>query len=319
MIYSSDGFLVTIDTALGKRPTIVLPDGSSRSPIRVASDPVTGLMLLKVAADSLAPVQLTNGHVKSGDNVFAAGFDQSNAPGQIGGQVIASGPASPSDAPALIRIDMSATPGFIGGVLSNQAGQVVGLTKADRQDAGTNQVVAIPTNYVISWIDSWRAQNEQALGNSATWPELVAGPSVTLRYPAGWSVDNQNRDGRTFQAEITPGDPDVPAKLSISIQPSDFQGEPLAYAEKEFGNESNATIWGSVIYGQIHGVRVLVNQEGARVDVVYLFARGLRIGVSMTSGYSTGNTGPQEQRITALFDGVLRSITLSPSEGTPTS
>ena len=74
-----------------------------------------------------------------------------------------------------------------------------------------------------------------------------------------------------------------------------------------------------MIYGQIHGVRVLVNQEGARVDVVYLFARGLRIGVSMTSGYSTGNTGPQEQRITALFDGVLRSITLSPFEGTPTS
>ena len=149
MIYSSDGFLVTIDAALGKRPTIVLPDGSSRSPIRVASDPVTGLMLLKVAADSLAPVQLTNGHVKSGDNVFAAGFDQSNAPGQIGGQVIASGPASPSDAPALIRIDMSATPGFIGGVLSNEAGQVVGLTKADRQDAGTNQVV--PFQLIMSY------------------------------------------------------------------------------------------------------------------------------------------------------------------------
>ncbi len=65
------------------------------------------------------------------------------------------------------------------------------------------------------------------------------------------------------------------------------------------------------------GVRVLVDQEGARVDVVYLFAHGLRIGVSLSAGYSTTDTGAQEQRMTALYEAVLRSISVAPA--TPTS
>ncbi len=318
MIYSSDGFLLTVDTALGKRPEVVLPGGATHSPIRVATDPDTGLILLKVAAGGLAPIQLTNGNVSSGDHVFATGFDQTNAAGQVAGRVIESDLGSPPTGPALIRTGISASTGFNGGALANEAGQVIGLIESNRRNSGESQLVAIPTSYVEKWVDSWRAQNEQVLGNSATWSVLNAGPDVTLLYPVGWSVDNQNRDGRTFQAEITPGDPDVPARLAISIQPTDFQGEPITYAEKEFGSEANATIWGSVVDGQIHGVRVLVNQEGARVDVVYFFARGLQIGVSMTAGYSITNMGPQEQRITALFEGVLRSIRLNPSADTPT-
>jgi hypothetical protein len=143
------------------------------------------------------------------------------------------------------------------------------------------------------------------------WPELSAAKLLTLHYPAGWSVANKSESENSYLADISPDDRDVPAHLSLSVNATDFTGDPLDFALQQFGDQPNATIWGAVSYGQMPGIRVLINQEGARVDLVYLFVGRYRVGLSLTAGYSVSDTGEQAQRMTAIFEAVLRSIVIT--------
>ncbi len=89
LVITSDGFLVTIDENLGKRPEIVLPNGQVASPIRVASDSSSGLTLLKVSADRLVPVRLGLEQIDPGNQIFAEGFDATTASyGQVAGKTV---------------------------------------------------------------------------------------------------------------------------------------------------------------------------------------------------------------------------------------
>ncbi len=318
LVITSDGFLVTVESNLGKKVEIVLPDGQVVAPIRVANDSTTGLMLLKVAADHLVPVRLGLEPVNPRDQVFAAGFDETTAGyGQVAGQVVVAAPATPASSPSMITTNIGFAQGFSGGALSDGSGQVTGLAVSGQGGSGKNVISAIPMRYVTDWISGWRGVHHEVSGQSMNWPALSTVKGLSLRYPSGWSVADENKNGSSYVSDIAPNDPDVPAKISISIQASSLQGAPIDFAHQQFDKKSNATIWGAVEYGQIQGVRVLVNQEGARVDVVYLFARGMQIGVSLSAGYSVNDTGPQEQVMTAVFEAVLRSISLDAA--TPSS
>ncbi len=317
LVITSDGFLMTVEANLVKNTEIVLPDGQVATPIRIATDSTTGLTLLKVSASRLVPVRLGLEQLEPLDKVFAEGFDETTAGyGQVAGQIVETGPTPPSDNPAIISTNIDFAQGFSGGVLSDASGQLIGMITSGQGDSGRNVISAIPVRYVAYWITKWRTTGQEATSQSASWPSLSTVSNLTLRYPVGWSVADENRSGSSYFADITPNDPDVPAKLSVSIEKSDFQGNPIDFAHSQFDNKSSATIWGEVEYDQIKGVRILVNQEGARVDVVYLFARGRRIAVSLSAGYSITDTGAQEQRMTALFEAVLRSISFTAA--TPT-
>jgi hypothetical protein len=317
LVITSDGFLLTVTANLGKKPEIVLPNGHAVPPIRVASDPDTGLTLLKVSADHLVPVQLGLERIDPGTQVFAEGFDETTASyGQVAGKILSGSDATPTASPNLISTNIDFAQGFSGGALSDSAGQLIGVVVSGHDDSGQNVISAISIGYVTKWISDWRDAGQDVTSRSSDWPSATTVKGLVLRYPTGWSVADENRNGDSYFADITPNDPDVPARVSISIQPTGFSGEPLDFAHQQFDNKSDAVIWGAVEYGQIPGVRVLVNQEGARNDVVYLFARGLRIGISLSAGYSVSDTGPQEQRVTALFDAMLRSVSFE--SATPT-
>ncbi len=312
LVITSDGFLMTVESNLVKNTEIVLPDGQVATPIRVATDSTTGLTLLKVSANRLVPVRLGLEQLDPLDKVFAEGFDETTAGyGQVAGQIVEAGPSSPADNPAIILTNIDFAQGFSGGVLSDGSGQLIGMITSGQGDSGRNVISAIPVRYVADWITKWRTAGQEVASESASWPSLSTVSNLSLRYPVGWSVVDENRSGSSYLADITPNDPDVPAKLSVSIGKSDFEGNPIDFAHSQFDNKSSATIWGEVEYDQIKGVRILVNQEGARVDVVYFFARGLRIAVSLSAGYSITDTGAQEQRMTALFEAVLRSISFT--------
>ncbi len=309
LIVTSDGFLITLSTNLSKKVDVVLPDGSAATPIRVASDPNSGLTLLKVAAQRLVPVQLGLETVEAPAQVFAAGFDETTAGyGQVAGRIMEAASASDEGSPAVMTTNIDFAQGFDGGALSDSNGQMIGMIVSGERGSGQNVIAAIPARYVTDWISRWRQNGQDVVGESSDWPVLQTINGMTLRYPSGWSVANESRGGHSYLADITPKDADVPAQISISIQTTDYDGTPIDFAHDQFDGDSSATIWGAVEYGRMQGVRVMLSQEGGRIDVAYFFAHGLRIGVRLSAGYSVTDTGQQAERITALFDAVLRSL-----------
>ena len=274
LVVTSDGFLITLESNLSKKVEVVLPDGSVVTPVRVASDPRSGLMLLKVVAQRLVPVQLGLEPIAAPDQVFAAGFDETTEGyGQVSGRIVESSPAIGDDSPTVMTTNVAFAQGFNGGALSDGNGQFIGIIVSRQRDSGQNAIAAIPARYVTDWISSWRQSGQDVIGESDDWPVLPTMNGMSFRYPTGWYVADQNRGDDSYMANIAPNDPDVPAQISISIQSTDYNGTPLNFAHDQFDGDSSATIWGVVEYGRMQGVRVMLSQEGGRVDVVYLFAQ----------------------------------------------
>lgn len=314
IILTSDGFLLTDSSALSDDAEAVLPDGRVMRPVRVARESATNLTLLKVAADDLVPARLANHAIADGDTVFVAGYDASGAiVGQIGGHIWAINPLPGINLtiPSLIETDIPLAETIGGGPLSDSGGAMVGLVVAPK-DRSTGMARALTEQYLIGWFDRWRESVQQLSGDSANWPVLTVPDLLSMHYPSGWSAKTDSDDPNAFRAELAPTDPDAALQLAVSIQPSTPPADPIAFAKKEFGDKKNAAIWGTVNYGGFSGVRVILYQEGARIDTVYLFGSGRQIALSMTSGYVSDDTLPQAERAAALYEATLRSITPNP-------
>lgn len=311
IILTADGFLLTDSSAFSDDAEVLLPDGRSIRPVRVASESTTNLTLLKVAAGDLVPARLADRTIADGDAVFLAGYDPAgSAIGQVGGHVRAVSPLPGINmpAPSLIETDIPLNGSIGGGPLSDSDGALVGLVVAPKDRSG-GVARALSEQYLLDWFERWRRSVQQLTGESTSWPVLTVPDLLAVRYPSGWSVKTDSGDPNAFRAELAPTDPDAALRLAVSIQPSDPPADPIAFATKEFGDKKNAAIWGAVRYGGFGGVRVVLNQEGARIDTVYLFGAGRRIAFSMSSGYVSDDTLPQAERAAALYEATLQSIT----------
>lgn len=309
IIVTSDGFLLTDSSALSNDTEVLLPGGRAMRPVRVASESTANLTLLKIAAGDLIPARLAEKTISDGDAVFIAGYDASGSiVGQIGGHVRAISPLPGIKVaiPSLIETDIPVTGSIGGGPLSDSGGAMVGLVVGSDRNGGMAR--ALTEQYLIDWVDRWRDSVRQLTGESATWPVLTVPGLLSMHYPSGWSANTDSSDPNAFFAELVPSDPDAALRLAVSIQPSSPPADPIAFANKEFGGKKNAAIWGAVQYGGYSGVRVLLDQEGARIDTVYLFGSGRRIAFSMTSGYGSDDTLPQAERAAALYEATLLSI-----------
>ncbi|HEU4792539.1 MAG TPA: serine protease [Nitrolancea sp.] len=309
IIVTSDGFLLTDSSALSNDTEVLLPGGRAMRPVPVASESTANLTLLKVAAGDLIPARLAEKTISDGDEVFIAGYDASGSiVGQIGGHVRAISPLSGISVaiPSLIETDIPITRSIGGGPLSDSGGAMVGLVVASDRNGGMAR--ALTERYLIDWFDRWRDSAQQLTGESVNWPVLTVPGLLSMHYPSGWSAKTDSSDPNAFFAELVPSDPDAALRLAVSIQPSSPPADPIAFANKEFGGKKNAAIWGAVQYGGYSGVRVILDQEGARIDTVYLFGSGRRIAFSMTSGYGSDDTLPQAERAAALYEATLLSI-----------
>jgi hypothetical protein len=311
IILTADGFLLTDSSAFSDDAEVLLPDGRAIRPVRVASESTTNLTLLKIAAGDLVPARLADRTISDGDAVFAAGYGPSGSIiGQVGGHVRAVSPLPGISVPvpSLIETDIPLNGSIGGGPLSDSGGALVGLVVAPKDRSG-GMARALSEQYLIDWFDRWRSSAQLLTGESASWPVLNVPDLLSVRYPSGWSVKTDSGDPNAFRAELAPTDPDAALRLAVSIQPSDPPADPIAFAAKEFGDKKNAAIWGAVRYGGFNGVRVVLNQEGARIDTVYLFGAGRRIAFSLSSGYVSDDTRPQAERAAALYEATLQSIT----------
>lgn len=309
VILTEDGFLLTTGRVLSGSVEVVLPDGSVVRPIRVAHDEDTDLALIKVFGADLTPVRLATGRPAAGESVFAAGYDAARASfGQIGGRLRAGSGAQAST--ALLETDIALLPGFDGGALVEQGGALLGLITTEPDDADARTLRAVPVDAVLTWLDAWRATMADVVADDHVWPVLEVPGGLEVQYPTGWHVLREGGDVDDYRAEIAPDDPDAALTLAISVEPAPAGTDPLAFAAEQFDGRKDAVIWGAVTYAGIPGVRVHLVQEGARVDMVYLFHEGRQIALGLTSGYGSDN-GEQAARATALFEAVLRSIVVA--------
>lgn len=314
VILTTDGFLLTDSSALSDDSEVLLPNGRTMRPVQVGSESTANLTLLKVAAEDLVPARLADRTIADGEAVFVAGYDASGAiVGQIGGHVRAVSPLPGIRLalPSLIETDIPLNGSIGGGPLSDSGGALIGLVVTPKDRSG-GVARALSEQYLTEWVDRWRSSVQQLTGESVNWPSLTVPDLLSMHYPSGWSVKTDSADPNSFRAELSPSDPDAALRLAVSIQPSDPPADPIAFATKEFGGKKNAAIWGAVHYGGFNGVRVVLNQEGARIDTVYLFGSGRRVALSMSSGYVSDDTLPQAERAAALYEATLQSITAVP-------
>lgn len=314
IIVTSDGFLLAERSAVDDDSEVVLLDGRTMRPVRVASENNTNLTLLKIAANDLVPARPADQSVAVGDTVFVAGYDGSGSiVNRVTGHVRAVSPLPgiSTTIPPLIETDIPLAGSLGGGLLLDSAGSMVGLVVMPR-DREDGMVRALSEPYLIVWFDRWRDSLARLTGDSAHWPALTIPGLLSIHYPSDWSAKTDSGDPNDFRAELVPSDPDAALRIAVSVQSSDPLDDPMAFATKEFGDKKDAAIWGAVQYGGFNGVRVVLNQEGARIDTVYLFGSGRQLAFSMTSGYGSDDTLPQAERAAALYEATLRSITPIP-------
>jgi hypothetical protein len=313
VVVNRDGYLLTDLAVVAGDVEIQLPDGRTARPVLVAVEPNTGLALVKIPARELTPIRFTTRRLDAGDSVYAAGFDGSpESFGQIGGSVTATDTLEPMSSdfhvrgPTWIQTNIPLVPGFRGAALSDDAGAFSGLIVPAESDDGHQVAAAVSSWYASAWLEHWRDTTGRMGSAAQDWPVLEMPDGWLLRYPEGWTLSVQSGDADSFRAELAPGDPDAVLRLSVSTEELDFVGDAQAFAEEHFADRRGATIWGTLTVAERPAVRVLVEQEGALLDIVYVLDGDRLVTFSLTSGYLPGDARAQAEQAYKLFEVVVR-------------
>lgn len=152
VILSEDGYIVTNYHVIvgSKKVEVIFNDGSKAEATIVRKNPETDLALLKVAKDSLMPLQLSAGRDPDiGNEVWAIGTPKSLELGQSVSKGIISGIRKSGDL-NYIQTDVKISPGNSGGALVTKDGMVLGIVSAKLISKGAEGVgFAIPSADVL--------------------------------------------------------------------------------------------------------------------------------------------------------------------------
>lgn len=154
-IISADGRIVTNAHVVEgtDKVTVSLKDGRSFAGKVLGSDPVTDVAVIKIDANNLPPVQLSNSdQVQPGEWAIAIGnplgLDNTVTAGIVSAISRSSGQAGiPDKRVDFIQTDAAINPGNSGGPLLNQQGEVIGMNTAIRADA-QGIGFAVPSNTI---------------------------------------------------------------------------------------------------------------------------------------------------------------------------
>lgn len=156
--YVLTNFHVIKDADLAKI-AIELADGRTVRPTRVASDPLTDVAVLSIAATGLVPARLGDSStVDIGDFVLAVGSPFGLSRSITYGIVSAKGRrdlelgAEDVKFQDFIQTDAAINPGNSGGPLINMRGEVIGINTAIASNSGGNEGIgfSIPVNMVMA-------------------------------------------------------------------------------------------------------------------------------------------------------------------------
>lgn len=212
-IWSSDGYIVTVNHVVGNRDTVnVGVDGSTFEAKVVGHDPYSDLSLLKIEGISSRPVEHGNlDELKVGQFVLALANPFNLQPSATSGIITSLGRSIRGWWGAILEnviiTDARLNPGYSGGPLVDVAGRIVGLNTAYISSRG----IAIPISKVGSIVDALIHEGKikraylGIVSNVVSLPEEIASQSQ-VNQDSGIIVLSVEASSAAKQAGVAMGD-----------------------------------------------------------------------------------------------------------------
>ena len=228
VIVTGDGYVLTNNHVVegADRVTVSLQDRREFTAKVVGTDPLTDLAVLKVSAEKLPALPLSDsGKVQVGDLALAIGnpfgLNQTVTMGIVGATGRSTG-MHPGNYEDFIQTDAAINPGNSGGALVNASGQLIGINTAIISSGGGNQGIgfAIPINMAREVMDQLVKNGKvvrgyMGAGIQGVTPELQR--AMNLPSPNGVAI-----------TRLEPGAPAEKAGLKVGDVVTAINGEPVS-------------------------------------------------------------------------------------------
>jgi serine protease Do len=230
VIVSSDGYILTNNHVVNNATEIqvALNDGRQFTAKVIGSDPKTDVALVRIKADNLPALTLTDSDkIEVGDVVLAIGN-----PFGIG-QTVTKGIVSAKDRTTsgemdedFIQTDAAINPGNSGGALVDTEGRLVGINSAILTHSGGNQGIgfAVPSN-LCRWVMDSLVQT----GHVERGFLGVMIQNLTPDLATAFKLDRTNG---ALVGDVTPGSPADKAGLKSGDVITQVNGQPIEDASQ---------------------------------------------------------------------------------------
>jgi serine protease Do len=230
VIVSSDGYILTNNHVVNNASEIqvALSDGRQFTAKLIGSDPKTDVALIRIKADNLPALTLTDSDkTEIGDVVLAVGN-----PFGIG-QTVTKGIVSAKDRTTsgdmdedFIQTDAAINPGNSGGALVDTEGRLVGINSAILTHSGGNQGIgfAVPSN-LCQWVMASLVKN----GHVDRGYLGVMIQNVTPDLATAFKLD---RTTGALVGDVSPGGPADKAGLKSGDVIAQLNGQPIEDASQ---------------------------------------------------------------------------------------
>ncbi len=230
VIVSADGYILTNNHVVGNASDIqvALNDGRQFTAKLVGADPQTDVAVVKINADNLPALTLTDSEkVEIGDVVLAIGN-----PFGIG-QTVTKGIVSAKDRSTsgngdedFIQTDAAINPGNSGGALVDTDGRLVGINSAILTHSGGNQGIgfAVPSN-LCRWVMDSLVKNGRV-------ERGLLGVMIQNLTPDLAKAFKLDRTTGALVGDVSPGSPADKAGLKSGDVITQFNGQPIQDASQ---------------------------------------------------------------------------------------
>ena len=230
VIVSSDGYILTNNHVVNNATEIqvALNDGRQFTAKVIGSDPKTDVALIRIKADNLPALALTDSDkIEVGDVVLAIGN-----PFGIG-QTVTKGIVSAKDRTTsgemdedFIQTDAAINPGNSGGALVDTEGRLVGINSAILTHSGGNQGIgfAVPSNLCHWVMDSLVQTGHVERG--------FLGVMIQNLTPDLANAFKLDRTNGALVGDVTPGSPADKAGLKSGDVITQVNGQPIEGASQ---------------------------------------------------------------------------------------
>jgi serine protease Do len=230
VIVSGDGYIVTNNHVVqnARDIEVTLHDGRTLAAKVIGTDPPTDVALIKVDAQNLPFLTLTNSDkVQVGDSVLAVGNPFGIGETVTRGIVSAKNRATSSDLDQdFIQTDAAINPGNSGGALVDTEGRLVGINSAILSRSGGNQGIgfAVPSN-LVRWVA------DSILKNGRVQRGLL-GVSLQDLTPELAKALKVNDAKGALVADVPPGSPAEAAGIKNGDVITKFDNQPIENANQ---------------------------------------------------------------------------------------
>ncbi len=230
VIVSADGYILTNNHVVGEASAIrvALADGREFEAKVVGTDPKTDLAVIKIKADNLPALTLTDSNeVAVGDVVLAVGnpfgIGQTVTEGIVSGKDRVMGNGQDED---FIQTDAAINPGNSGGALVDVEGRLVGINTAILSHSGGFQGVgfAVPSN-LCQWVMTSLVKNGHV-------ERGFLGVNIQSLTPALAKQFKLDRINGALVSDVTSGSPAEKAGLKSGDVIREFNGQPVKDASQ---------------------------------------------------------------------------------------